>query len=64
MHIVIRKCAAVTLYSNRKFFRVFPFEHQVNEPTSNGKKVTGRVIRRARQTWGLMLFACFQLQQK
>jgi hypothetical protein len=49
MHVVISKRTAVTLYSNRQFFRVFPFE-QVNEPSTKAKKLTGRVIRRARQT--------------
>jgi hypothetical protein len=34
----------------RKFFGLFPFE-QANKPGPNVKKLTGRVIRRARQTW-------------
>ncbi len=35
----------------RKFFWLFPFE-QANIPGSNVEKLTGRVIRRARQTRG------------
>jgi hypothetical protein len=35
----------------RKFFQLFPFEQAI-EPGSNVEKRTGRVIRRARQTWG------------
>jgi hypothetical protein len=50
----IKVCRYLQTYSSnfpfeRTFFWLFPFE-QANKPGSNVKKLTGRVIRRARQT--------------
>jgi hypothetical protein len=51
MHVVISKCTAVTLFSNRQFFRVF-FIWTGKWTEFKWKILTDRVIRRARQTRG------------